>query len=143
MTQLKVAEADVVISLVDLSADREILDHVTHDLKAFAVVARVVEADAGLESCLGANLFIPVGLVGDRFKVCASSVVGAVTIKEVISQHHMGSETHSAARISFDHRPPDFQRLGDFFGVVTGLAGLNQLASSAIFDDRAAQWRVC
>ena len=50
----------------------------------------------------------------------------------------MGIEADAAARVAFDHRLPDLERLVVLADLEADVAGLEQFARGAVLDDRSA-----
>ena len=135
---LEVAEADVVVGLVDLRGGREVLDDLPHDLEALSVVARLVEAGAGIQEGVGAQFVVRIGLGGGGLVVDPRLVVLALLLEKVIGQAQVGFEADRAARVALDDRLPDLERLFVLADLEAGVAGLQELAGGAILDDRSA-----
>ena len=138
MRQLEVAQSDVVVGLVDLSAHRELFDHIPHDLEALAVVPRMVRANAHLQRRRRPLVVIAIVLGRNLFEVGPRSIIRAIAIQVVVPKTQMGVEPQTAFRIAFDDRLPDLDRLGGFVGLQSGVTGLDQLLGRPILNDRPA-----
>ena len=139
MAQLKVAQPDVVIRLVDLRANREVLDHISHHAETLSEITSLVEADSNLQGRLGPLVIVPVFLSRDGLKMHPGLVVCTISIQVKQPQTHMRLKANAAAWVSFNHALPDLDRLFDLLGLQTRITGVDQLAGRTVLDQRTSQ----
>ena len=124
VAEFEVAEADVVVGVVDPRGGGEAGDHVAHDGEALAVVGGFVKAGAGLEVGVGAAFVVCVRFHRGRLVVETRLVGIAEFQQQVVGEPEVGLEADLALRVAFDHRLPDFQRLLVLAEFEPGVAGL-------------------
>ena len=135
---LEMAQTDVVIGLVHLGADGKVLDHVAHDLEALAEISGFIETDAHLERGRGPLCLVGIVFPGRCLEMGAGAVVSPLLVEEITAEAHVSIEAVLAARIAFDDRLPDLDRLGGFFPFQTVIAGLEQIACRLVLDKGTA-----
>ena len=132
--QLEMAQADVVVGLVDLGADGEVLDHIAHHAEALAEVASLVEADADLQRRFGPLILVAVLFPGNRVEMRPCLVVGTITFEEKIAESRVCFEANTASRVAFDHTLPDLDGFLQFLGLQPRVARIEQLSRRTVFD---------
>ena len=143
MTLLEMAEADVIIGLVDLLAHGEFLDDPPHHLEALAVVACLIKARAGFQHRLGTLFLVAILLAGHCLEMHARLVVGVLARQIKLAQLQSRLEAHATARVALDDRFPNLHRLRLLARIKTQLARLQQLPRRAILNDGSAHRLLC
>ena len=68
----------------------------------------------------------------------ARLVEGALILEQEIAEPHVGVEADTAARVALDDRLPDLDCLVGLIGLEAQVAGIEEFARGAVFDNRAA-----
>ncbi len=139
MTQLEMAQADVVVGLIDLSTDGEMLDHVSHHAETLAEIAGLIKTDTNLQRRFGPLLLVPVLLAGNRLEMDSRTVVRPIAFQEEIAQPHVSLVSQPAAWVSLDHTLPDLDGLLEFSGLDPRITRLDQLLRRPILDQRSSR----
>ena len=139
MTQLEMAQADVVVSLVDLGTDRKLLDHIPHHAETFAEISSLVKADTDLECRLGPLVLVTIVLGSGRLEVGSSLVVSPVPFEKEASESHVGLEPQTTPGIPLYHTLPDLDGLLQLLRLEPGVTRLDQLLGRAVLDQGASQ----
>jgi hypothetical protein len=138
MAELEVAEADVVVGVVDLGGCGETLNDIPHDREAFPVIPRLVKAAPGVQDGVGAEGVVLVFLTrgGLEVEACLVEILGL--FQQVVGEAEVRVEADRAAGIALDHGFPDLQRLLVLANLKPCVARLHELARRAILDEGAA-----
>ena len=138
--QLKVSQADVVVSLIDLRTCWKRFNDSPHQLEALAIISEVIKTDAHFQRGFAALRLVGVVFATDSFKLNTGLLISPVTVQEVIAQTHVSFKTDFASRVAFDDRLPDFDCLGKFLGIKSSISSGNQFLCRPVFHQRCPGW---